>query len=82
MSQRAIDFLNRWTTEHVNAVPYPGHSEEAQRLAKECIAEAKKAGISEEELEGDLTQDLVSELEDRLETRADEEIARQANRDD
>jgi hypothetical protein len=62
MSHRAIQFLNHWVTEHVNAIPYPEHLVEAQHLAVECVADAKKEGISEQELEEDLGQDLVSEL--------------------
>jgi hypothetical protein len=80
MSNRAIQFLNHWATEHVNAIPYPEHLAEAQRLAKECVADAQKAGISGQELEEDLGQDLVSELRDRLNSRADDEVTRLASR--
>ena len=82
MSNRAIQFLNHWVTEHVNAIPYPEHLAEARRLAKECVTDAKKKGISKKELEEDLGQDLVSELKDALNTRADEEVKRMANRND
>ncbi len=82
MSNQAIQFLNHWVTEHVNAIPYPEHLAEAQRLAKECVADAEKAGISEQELEEDLGQDLVSELHDRLKARADDEVTRLASRDE
>src|SRR5215471_12772347 len=58
--------LNHWATEHINAMPYPEHLAEARRLAKECIADAKKQGISKKELDEDLLKDLVSELKDRL----------------
>ena len=51
MSNRAISFLNDWATEHVNAIPYPDHLAEAQKLAKECVADAINAGIGEQELE-------------------------------
>jgi len=47
-------------------MPYPEHLAEARRLAKECIADAKKQGISKKELDEDLLKDLVSELKDRL----------------
>jgi hypothetical protein len=80
MRNRAIQFLNHWATEHVNAIPYPEHLAEAQRLAKECVADAQKAGISGQELEEDLGQDLVSELRDRLNSRADDEVTRLASR--
>ena len=80
MSNRAVQFLNHRVAEHVNAIPYPAHLAEAQRLAKECVADAKKLRISKKELEEDLLQDLVSELKDRLDTRADEEVKRMANR--
>ena len=54
MSNRAIQFLNHWATEHVSAMPYPEHLAEARWLAKECMADAKKQGISKKELEEDL----------------------------
>ena len=80
MSNRAIQFLNHSATEHINATPYPEHLAEARRLAKECIADAKKQGIGKKELDEDLLKDLVSELKDRLDTRADEEVKRMAKR--
>ena len=46
MSNRAIQFLNDWVNEHVKPIPYPAHLAEARRLAKECVADAKKQGIS------------------------------------
>ena len=82
MSNRAIQFLNDWVNEHVKAIPYPEHLAEARRLAKECVADAKKQGMSKKELEEDLGQGLVSELKDALDTRADEEVKRLANRND
>ena len=82
MSNRAVQFLNHWVAEHVNAIPYPAHLAEAQRLAKECVADAKKQGISKKQLEDDLGQGLVSELKDALDTRANEEVKRMANRND
>lgn len=77
----AIDFFERWSNEHVNAVPFPEHQGEAQRLAKQFRSDAERAGIALEALEEDLTQDLVSEFVDRLDTRANEEIAASASRD-
>src|SRR5262245_6483251 len=82
MSNRAIQFLNDWVNEHVKPIPYPAHLAEARRLAKECVADAKKQGISKKELEEDLGQGLVSELKDALDTRADEEVKRMANGND
>lgn len=82
MSNRGVQFLNHWIIEHVNAMPYPEHLAEAQQLAEECVADAKKEGISKKELEEDLGQDLVSELKDRVGARADEEVRRLANRND
>ena len=81
MSDRAIAFLNNFTNDRLNALPYPEHDGYAQRLAKECIAEASKLGITEEELVEDLGQDLVSELHNRLEDRADDPIAQSAAKD-
>jgi hypothetical protein len=76
MSNRALSFFNEWATEHVNAKPYSEHEVEAKLLAKECIADAEKDGITERELEEALTQDVISELRGRLGARADEEVTR------
>ena len=81
MSERAMAFLDRWCNEHVNAVTYPEHAKESAHLAKQCVADAHDQGISENELEEDLTQDLISELRDRLETLTDREVADLARRD-
>ena len=53
MSNRVMQFLTDWATEHVNAIPCPEHLAEAQQLAEECVADAKKLGISKKELEED-----------------------------
>ena len=81
MSERAMAFLDRWCNEQVNAVSYPEHAKESEYLAKQCVADAQAQGISENELEEDLTQDLISELRHRLETRTDQEVADLARRD-
>ena len=82
MSQRAIKFFGEFVIEHINPLPYPEHGDEAERLRNECLAEAKKQGISEAEIVEDLTQDLTSEFIDQLGDRVDEEIARLAAKGD
>jgi len=69
MSQRGIDFLENWKLKYIDPVRHPITPEEVDRLAARCLALAKVVGISEKEIQEELTQDdlrshLVEELED------------------
>ena len=46
MAKNPYDFLRDWSREHVNATAYQDKGE-AERLASECLRDAKKAGMSE-----------------------------------
>jgi hypothetical protein len=84
MGSRVSELFERWSNEHVNAIPYPEHLNEAQRLDKQFRAHAQATGVAEQELqklEEDLGQDLVSEFRDRLDARTNEEVMASANRD-
>ena len=69
MSQRGIDFLESWKLKYISSVRDPITPEEVDRLAVRCLALAKVVGISEIEIQEELTQDdlrsnLAEELED------------------
>ena len=66
MSDRAVEFFERWCAEHVNSVSRRDLAREAQRLARQCLNDASQAGIPAPELTEDLTQDIVTELAERL----------------
>ena len=71
MSEKAIEFLQEWITEKVQARPAPAKIEkEAEILAKECVAQAAKAGVAIEDIEeevGDLEELMTTKLEDAAE---------------
>jgi hypothetical protein len=80
MSDRAVEFFERWCAEHVNTVSRRDHAREAQRLARQCLNDASQAGISARELKEDLAQDIVAEFAERLDAQADEEAPAAAGR--
>jgi hypothetical protein len=66
MSDRAAEFLDHWESEHVEPVPDAQKPDEAERLARECRVDAKRAGISEGDLEqaagGNLIENMLKAL--------------------
>lgn len=73
MSEKAIEFLQEWITEKVQAPSEPIKLEkEAGILAKQCAAQAANAGVAIEEIEeevGDLEELITMKLEDAVEAR-------------
>ena len=68
MSQRGIDFLESWKLKYIDPVRHPVTPEEIDKLAARCLALAKVVGISETEIQEELTQDdLSSHLAEELE---------------
>jgi hypothetical protein len=68
MSDRVTEFLDHWEAEHVNSTPPEHRREEAERLARECVADARRVGIGERELEaaadgGSLLQNMLNALQ-------------------
>ncbi len=63
MSDHAFDFLQSWIVENVNATMY---EDMAERLAQDCVWEAKTRGIAEADLieaaGGDLDAYMLAEL--------------------
>ena len=70
MSEKAIEFLQEWITEKVQAPSEPIKLEkEAEALAKECAAQAADAGVPIEDIEeevGDLEELITMKLEDAV----------------
>lgn len=77
MSQRAIDFVDRWVRENVNAEGFLGDNgdERPGRYAAACLAKAAKAGISEEEIQEDFP-DLEDHMSEAIDTVNDLALAR------
>jgi hypothetical protein len=90
MSEKAIEFLQEWITEKVQAPSVAARIEtEAKVLARECAARAAEAGVPMEDIEeevGDLEELITTKLEDaaeaeeedhgRDEARTDSSVAR------
>ena len=56
MSERAIEFVEVWVSEHVRGGEAP---DDAKPLAAQCLAAAKSAGIPQTEIE-DAFEDLAA----------------------
>jgi len=81
MTDRAKEFLNHWESEHVRAVQHARKRDEAECLARECLADANRAGITEQDLEDAADGDLVRNMLEALEAAADDEMSRGLRRD-
>jgi hypothetical protein len=66
----ALDFLDRWEADHVEAVPADQRDKEAERLAANCREDAIRAGIVIAELEQASGGDLVKSFRDALDEAA------------
>ena len=79
MTDRALEFLDYWEAEHVEAVPPRDKGREAVRLADACREDAIRAGISLVDLQraakGNLVQSMLEALE-AASKRKDEEAAK------
>jgi hypothetical protein len=71
MSENAIEFLQDWIDEKVQAPQPPVRIEkQAEKLAKECAAKAAEAGIPLEDLQeevGDIQELIAAKLEEAVE---------------
>lgn len=67
MSDRALEFLDRWEADHIQVTPQNQRGREAARLAEMCREDAIRAGISTVELQraakGNLIQNMLDALE-------------------
>ncbi|MGB3539854.1 MAG: hypothetical protein WBA42_17000 [Mesorhizobium sp.] len=71
MSEHAIEFLQEWICEKVQAPAHPALVEKhAETLARECAAKAAEAGIPLEDIQeevGDIQELIAAKLEDAAE---------------
>lgn len=75
MTEKAIEFLQEWINEKVQAPETPAQIDrEAEVLAKQCAAQAASAGVPLEDIEeevGDLEELIATKLEDAVEAKKD-----------
>lgn len=75
MTEKAIEFLQEWINEKVQAPETPAQIDrEAEVLAKQCAAQAATAGVPLEDIEeevGDLEELIATKLEDAVEAKKD-----------
>jgi hypothetical protein len=73
MTEKAIEFLQEWISEKVQAPETPNRIDrEAVVLAKQCAAQAANAGVRLEDIEeevGDLEELIATKLEDAVEAK-------------
>lgn len=76
MTEKAIEFLQEWIGEKIQAPQEPAKLEqEAGILAKECAKQAASAGVRLEDIEeevGDLEELIAIKLEDAAEAQKNE----------
>lgn len=82
MTEKAIEFLQEWISEKVQAPRDPATVEhvdqKAEILAKECAKQAASAGVRLEDIEeevGDLEDLIAAKLEDAAEEQTDGKVA-------
>ena len=71
MTEKAIEFLQEWINEKVQAPETPT-DQKAEVLAKQCAAQAANAGVRLEDIEeevGDLEELIATKLEDAAEAK-------------
>ncbi|MDQ2704480.1 MAG: hypothetical protein M3Y43_04915 [Pseudomonadota bacterium] len=79
MTEKAIEFLQEWINEKIQAPETPAEIEqEAETLARQCAAQAADAGVRLEDIEeevGDLEELIAARLEDAVEAKKDDPAA-------
>jgi hypothetical protein len=83
MGERAIAFVEEWVSENIHAEGYEPESDhpQAAAFAAQCLASSKAEGITEAEMK-DAFDDLTQFMAAAIETANDDEVARQASKDD
>jgi hypothetical protein len=74
VSDRALEFLDRWEADHVEALPSLLKGAEAARLADLCREDAMRAGIAIFDLERAAKGSLVRSMLDALEAASRQEF--------
>lgn len=83
MSERALAFVEEWTSDNVRAEGYEpeGDNSHAKSLALQCLQEAKVAGISEAEIKQSI-DNLTDFMAAAIEQANDREVHRLSDKDD
>jgi hypothetical protein len=80
MNARAKKFLKLWCSRHINAVAFPQNQSQGETLAEQCLADARRQGLSAKEIkgaaDGDLTRHMFEALYRDAEAKLDEQLAR------
>ncbi len=80
MNDRAVEFLDHWCSEHVNAVAFPQKRKEGEGLAAQCLEDAKRAGIAAKDIQeaagGDLIECMFNALNDAAQAEVDRLVAK------
>jgi hypothetical protein len=66
LSARAVEFLDRWEADHVEAMPPSLWEKAAPQLAALCQGDGARAGISAADLQRAAKGDLVQNMLDAL----------------
>lgn len=81
MNRAVADFLNSWISENIHAGPYLRRGDPLiKQAAKQLMADAKRAGISRDDLEESCGA-LEGYVADAFERATDEEVAALAAKD-
>jgi 5-enolpyruvylshikimate-3-phosphate synthase len=82
VSERAIEFVEEWVSERINAQDYQpeGDNSRAEAFAAACLAAAKAEGISKLEID-DAFEDLTAFIAGEIQEASNREAARQAAKD-
>jgi hypothetical protein len=83
MSERGRRFIDQWIDDHIFAEGYApeGDDTEARRFAEQCLEAAREEGVTKAEIE-EAVGDVVAYLNAAIERVNDEEVERQAAKDD
>jgi|KBSSwiStaDraftv2_1062776.scaffolds.fasta_scaffold07037_2 20S proteasome alpha/beta subunit len=83
MSERGQNFIDQWIENNIFAEGYApeGDDTEARQLAERCLEAAKEEGVSKNEIE-EAVGEIVAYLSAAVERVNDEEVERQAAKDD
>jgi hypothetical protein len=83
MSERGQKFIDQWIENNIFAEGYApeGDDTEARQLAEQCLGGAGEEGVTKAEIE-EAIGDIVAYLNAAIERVNDDEVERQAAKDD
>jgi hypothetical protein len=78
----ALDFLNNWISENINAEAYDPPKGVIEEYAERCIAEAEAGGFTRVQIEDAAGGNLTGHIAAEMEAATDREVKRLADKDD